>query len=114
MDALNKIVFLILGLAAVVILFAVLSGKIDLKNKFPKLSDAQKRITPTIIKEDSLNQLKKTTAVKSTTSVSKTNKNSTTSGKTVKSIPATGVETAFIPLTFILIAAGFYLKRKSQ
>lgn len=103
MDALNKIVFLILGLVAVIILFAVVSGKIDLKNKFPKFSDTQKKITPTIVKEQNvLNNVKKSAVVKSTANASQT-----------KSIPATGVETAFIPLSFVLMAAGFYLKRKS-
>lgn len=104
MEGLNRIIFLVLGLIAVVIFFAVLTGRINLKDKLPTFSDGAKneKVTPTPADD------KKTPTSSQNQPY---NKDTTVTSNPIKTIPATGVSDFFIPLAFSFLALGFYLKK---
>lgn len=112
MAGLNRIIFLVLGLVAVVIFFAVLTGRINLKGRLPTFSDGTKKetVTPTPTSEPPSvsNTGAKKTATPSQNQPYKT-VNKTTA---LTTIPATGAPTVLLPITFSLLTAGLYLTRK--
>ena len=129
MDSFNKVISFVLGLVVVLVFFAVVTGKINLKSK----TTATSTPTPTpITKKDGgfFSFLKKSTPTptptqKSTSSITinantnaNTNENNiykqnnqVSSQSNAKSIPSTGLPTLFIPLLFSGLAGGGFLSK---
>ncbi|PIV09643.1 hypothetical protein COS31_04570 [Candidatus Roizmanbacteria bacterium CG02_land_8_20_14_3_00_36_15] len=109
MDNFNKVISFALGLVVVVVFLAVISGKINLKNKIPQLSGLSKTqvtpsptTTPRPVQTPSAGySLYKNASV----SVDKT--------QPTKTIPATGAPTIFIPMLFSTFITGLYFKKRS-
>lgn len=108
MENINKLISLFLGLIVVVIFFAVISGRIDLKGKFFKLGKGSTTPTPT----------PKTQPIKVTSEVDEgvhlyqkpTLTQAQKYSKTT-SIPATGAPTIFLPLAFSSFFGGVWLRK---
>jgi hypothetical protein len=115
MEGLNKIISLFLGLIVVVIFFAVITGRINLKNRFPQLGKLQTK--PTAIPTPTSPEAKTTIKVTSETT-GQTNyyqKPTLTPAQKYTStttIPATGAPTFFLPLALSGFLGGIYLRRK--
>lgn len=116
MEGLNKIISLFLGLIVVVIFFAVITGRINLKTKFPQLSIFQ--IKPTVSPTPKISQPQPKITIKVTSESSgQTNYYKKPSPTPVQkytkitAIPATGAPTIFLPLAFYSLIGGFFLKR---
>jgi hypothetical protein len=111
MDNFNKVLSFILGLVVVIVFFAVLTGRINLKKNFPFLSaktspTPQTKITPTPVSTVTVSN---TYPTQSTTSY---NRYPTTS-KTPSTIPSTGSPTFLLPFFFSTLGVGIYLKKKA-
>lgn len=117
MEGLNRIIFLVLGLVAVIIFFAVLTGRINLKGKLPLFSDgtAKETITPhpspkpsntpsTENKNDTGSSQNKPYRANSQTQTK-------TAVKPITVIPATGISEFFFSFIFVLLGVGLYLKK---
>jgi len=110
MDNFNKVLSFVLGLVVMIVFFAVITGRINFKNKFPFLS-ATTSITP---------QAQPTPTPVSSVTVSNTSSSSSTSShnryqttnKTPSTIPSTGSPTLLLPFFFFTLGAGIYLKKK--
>lgn len=116
MEGINRIFFLVLGLVAVVLFFAVVTGRITLKGFLPRLSFSQRNEvsatpTPTSAKTTTAATQKTSTATqsKSTTNSSIGTSNTQTKGGTVTTIPETGPSAFIYPLALALFAGGIYL-----
>lgn len=116
MESLNRIIFLILGLVAVIIFFAVLTGRINLKGKLPTFSDGAKKEnltpTPTSVQSNISNTETKKTDTASENKPYKTTDSTTTAQKKLTSIPATGLPTLLWPVSLSFFGIGFYLARR--
>jgi len=124
MDSFNKVISFVLGLVVVLVFFAVVTGKINLKSKTSTASvptptpitknnggffSFLKRATPTptpTIKSPSIN-------IDTNTSKNNSYKqsNQVYSQSNAKSIPSTGLPTLFIPLLFSGLAGGGFLSK---
>lgn len=114
MEGLNRIIFLVLGLVAVVIFFAVLTGRINLKGKLPTLSGdtTKETITPTTSPStvpSSQNKNNTNTSQNKPYTTPTSNKTSS-NAKPLTTIPATGISEFFFALVFVLLAIGAYMK----
>lgn len=114
MEGLNKIIFLVLGLIAVIIFFAVLTGRINLKGKLPTFSDIGKKVnstpTPTVSKTEPTTVYKRNSINPTPNNQSYTKNNQTKNPtKTITSIPATGVPVLFLTAAFALLGAGIVI-----
>ena len=124
MDSFNKVISFVLGLVVVLVFFAVVTGKINLKSKTTVASTP----TPTpITKNDGgfFSFLKRSTptptpttessSINIDTNTTKDNSykqsNQVYSQSNTKSIPSTGLPTIFIPLLFSGLAGGNLLRR---
>lgn len=110
MEGLNKIISLFLGLIVVVIFFAVISGRINLKNKFPKLTGTKATITPTTTPKPA--SIKVTSEADQLPHPYKKPTPILTQTRRLTSIPATGAPTALIPLAFASFFGGMYLRKR--
>ncbi|MFN4212454.1 MAG: hypothetical protein ACK4FL_00595 [Microgenomates group bacterium] len=112
MDNFNKVISFILGLVVVIVFFGIISGRINLRGKFPFLT---KSATPTQTPTQSI-KITPTpiSTVKISPPSSSTNQAYNRYQKTPSSIPATGSPTIFLPILFSSMAAGFYLKNKGK
>jgi len=107
MDSFNKIISFVLGLVVVIVFFAVVTGKINLKTGFPKLAP-KKTTTPT--------------ATLSPTPISKITVNEKTNetlsygkyenSQKTASIPETGISSLFLPALLSGAVFGSFLKNK--
>jgi len=119
MDNFNKVLSFILGLVVVIVFFAVLTGRINLKNNFPFLS-AKTSPTPQI-KTSPTPKVNITPTPVYTVTASNTNPtHSTTSynrypttSKNPSTIPSTGSPTFLLSFFFFTLGAGIYLKKKA-
>lgn len=108
MDNLNKTVSFILGLVVVLVFLAIVTGRLNLKNKLPIFSG---KVSPT-----------PTVKITPTpTKLIESNKEGSTYGnynmkqaKTPTSIPSTGSPTILLPLLFSGLGGGFFLKRSGK
>lgn len=108
MDNFNKVISFIFGLVVVIIFFAVITGRLNLRGKLPLLS-----------KSNSTTQSTKTiptpiSTVKIPPPSSATNQAYNRYQKTPSTIPATGSPTVFLPILFSSLATGFYLRNKGK
>jgi len=111
MDNFNKVLSFILGLVVVIVFFAVLTGRINLKKNFRFLSaktspTPQTKITPTPVSTVTISN---TSSTQSTTSYNRYQ----TTNKTPSTIPSTGSPTFLLPFFFSTLGAGIYLKKKA-
>ena len=102
MDNLNKTISFVLGLVVVLVFFAVISGRINLKGKLPFISNTKSAtVTPTPTKTTSTDQLvSEKGSYKSNAMV-----------KTPTSIPQTGSPTLLIPILISGLGGGLILRR---
>jgi len=126
MDSFNKVISFALGLVVVLVFFAVVTGKINLKSK-TSTTTAKTTITPTPAQKNSggfFGLFKPATPTPTPTSkpVSSTSEgtsennvykqNTTTSS--AKSIPSTGLPTLFIPFLISGLAGGSLLRNAGK
>lgn len=138
MEGVNKIVSLFLGLIVVIVLFAILTGRINLKNRIPTLSFS-KKTTPTVTPVQPNNPLSKLSNTSKNVPITlpppPTSSNITTlpsqltplptptlvkapsyfaqqNTSPVQKIPSTGSPTLLLPIAFSLLTGGVFLKKK--
>lgn len=109
MENINKIISLFIGLVVVLVIFGVVTGRINLRDRLPRfLSGRQISPTPTA------SPAPKKQAEKIEGAVNQYN-NKTTPAEGQKGdlteIPATGAGTLFIPLAISSFFLGVYLKK---
>lgn len=104
MDSFNKIISFVLGLVVVIVFFAVVTGKINFKGGFPKLSK------PTPTPTQSVTPAPTTKAKITPTGTYESYK----SGGKTTSIPATGLPTLFIPTLLAGAASGIFLRNTGK
>lgn len=110
MESFNKIVSFILGLLVVVVLLAIISGRLDLKKRFlPSLKITNTTTTPSPFPTNKqvVERAVSPTPIKKTTY----NRYQTTGAS---SIPNTGSPTLLLPIVFSSLLAGSYLRKKNK
>ena len=122
MDSFNKVISFVLGLVVVLVFFAVVTGKINLKSKTSPSSPVQKNSggffglfksgspTPTLIPTSTPSSI---TINTSGNNVYKQN-NQTSQYSNAKSIPSTGLPTLFIPILFSGLVGGSFLRKAGK
>jgi len=107
MENFNKVLSFALGLVIVVVFLAVISGKIDLRKRIPKLfsrTTSSQSLSPTP---------KPTMTVAPATGQNQYQNNySAKGGSNIKTIPATGSPTALLPILLFSLGGGIYLRKK--
>ena len=126
MDSFNKVISFALGLVVVLVFFAVVTGKINLKSK-TSTTAAKTTITPTPTQKNSggfFGFFKSSTPTPTPTTKSSSSnteetgdnnvykQNTTTSS--AKSIPSTGLPTLFIPMLISGLAGGSLLRKAGK
>jgi hypothetical protein len=126
MDSFNKVISFALGLVVVLVFFAVVTGKINLKSK-TSTTAAKTTITPTPTQKNSggfFGFFKSSTPTPTPTTKSASSnteetgdnnvykQNTTTSS--AKSIPSTGLPTLFIPMLISGLAGGSLLRKTGK
>jgi len=128
MDSFNKVISFILGLIVVMVFFAVVSGKINLKTNTTSISNTTLTPTPTQKSGGGFFGFFKSTSPTPTptqepipTVVTNTNgtnvykqNTQTTQYSNVKSIPSTGLPTLFIPMLLSGLIGGNILKKTGK
>ncbi len=104
MDNLNKTISFVLGLVVVLVFFAVISGRLNLKGKLPFISKSTTP-TPTQI------QIKTTGSSQNNQSLKEINSYKNNTVKTPVTIPQTGSPTLLIPLLISGLGSGILLRR---
>ena len=106
MENLNKVFSFVLGLVAVIVFLAIITGRIDLRKKTPFLSG---NVTKSTVLSPT-----PTTPVKTERTTYINYKNNTAVNKTpvATAIPATGSPTVLIPALFTFLSGGLYLRIK--
>ena len=124
MDSFNKVISFVLGLVVVLVFFAVVTGKINLKSKTSPSSPVQKNSggffglfksaspTPTLIPTSTPSSITINTNT-SGNNVYKQN-NQTSQYSNAKSIPSTGLPTLFIPILFSGLVGGSFLRKAGK
>ncbi len=101
----NRIISFVLGLIVVIVFLAVITGRLNLRNRIS--GGGQAKTTPTPI--PTLRYTQPTTLV-----VPTTNTYSPNIAKKPTSIPATGSPTVFLPILLSGLSAGLFLKRRGK
>ena len=123
MDSFNKVISFILGLVVVLVFFAVVTGKINLKSK----TSSALNITPTPIQKNSggffgffksATPLTPTPTQKQSSVAISTNENNVykqndqvAKSSNAKSIPSTGLPTLLIPILLSGLIGGGFLRK---
>lgn len=102
MDNLNKTVSFVLGLVVVLVFLAIITGRLNLKNKIPLFSG---KVSPTPIV--------KITPTPTKLVESSAYGNYAMKGKVPSTIPSTGSPTILLPLLFSGLGGGIFLMRRS-
>jgi hypothetical protein len=128
MDSFNKVISFALGLVVVLVFFAVVTGKINLKSK-TSTSASNSILTPTPVQKDNggffglfkpkatpTPTQKPVSSITVNTSENNVYKQNTQSGSSsnAKSIPSTGLPTIFIPMLFSGLAGGSLLRKAGK
>lgn len=111
MDNLNKTISFVLGLVVVLVFFAVITGRINLKGKLPTFGKTPTPTPTTQSANTSLPSLNKTSQADSLTKSNNNYKNSTVKAPTT--IPQTGSPTLLIPILISGLGGGILLKKKN-
>lgn len=106
MDSFNKVISFVLGLIVVVVFLAVISGRLNLKNKSLSLGGKSATVTPTQTQGAGIQPTQAPTNRYQTTQ--------TVGKNTAKSIPATGVPTLFLPSAISALLGGLHLRRRGK
>ncbi|MEK7096921.1 MAG: hypothetical protein AAB859_01235 [Patescibacteria group bacterium] len=130
MDSFNKIISFVLGLVVVLVFFAVVTGKINLKSKTTSTSISKSVLTPTPTQKNSggffglFKSASPTPTLIPTSTPSSITVNTNTSGNNIykqnasssnaKSIPSTGIPTLFIPILFSSLVGGNFLRKAGK
>lgn len=131
MDSFNKVISFVLGLVVVLVFFAVVTGKINLKNKTTTTSAARLTIAPSPTQKGSggfLGFFKSTPSLTPTPTQQPSSIAINTSGNNVygqknkqvvqypsaKSIPSTGLPTLFIPILISGLVGGNLLRKAGK
>ncbi|MEK7109670.1 MAG: hypothetical protein AAB876_00455 [Patescibacteria group bacterium] len=116
MDSFNKVISFVLGLVVVLVFFAVVTGKINLKSKTSSTTASSstgffnfKKTTPTPTPTSTLKPSPVTINTNTSTGVNNVYKTST-----AKSIPSTGLPTIFVPLLFSGLVGGSLLRKAGK
>jgi hypothetical protein len=129
MDSFNKVISFVLGLVVVLVFFAVVTGKINLKSKTGSVSNTT--LTPTPIQKNNTGffgffkstsptptPTQKPSPITINTNTNENNVykqyNQTSSSTTPKSIPATGLPALFIPMLFSGLVGGNLLRKSGK
>jgi hypothetical protein len=108
MDGLNKTISFVLGLVVVLVFFAVVSGRLNLKNKlFPTLT---KSASPSPTGSASVSP----TPDSSTTNITKPTSTGSNQVSKPKSIPSTGSPTLLLPILLSGLGGGILLRKKDN
>jgi hypothetical protein len=125
MDSFNKVISFALGLVVVLVFFAVVTGKINLKSK-TSTTAAKTSITPTPTQKNSggfFGFFKSSTPPNPNTKSASYNTEGTddnnvykqnTTTSSAKSIPSTGLPTLFIPILISGLAGGSLLRKAGK
>lgn len=118
MSDLNRIASLILGLVVIVLLFAVVTGKINLKGKNILSLGSKTNVTGTVTPTPKTVVIQKTAHSDTyrpynASPTPKPNSYNANKFKTISTIPSTGSPTELLPIMTSLLFAGVYLRRKS-
>ena len=127
MDSFNKVISFVLGLVVVLVFFAVVTGKINLKSKTGTTSTTKTAISPTSAPKSNggffgflkSNNPTPTPTQKPASSItintSENNvykqNNQVAQQSNAKSIPSTGLPTLFLPLLFSGLIGGSILRK---
>lgn len=113
MEGLNKLISLFLGLVVVIIVFGIITGRINLKNRLPAIGKKTEKTTstPTPTKEQTRIKISSETTTQTNLYQKPT---LTIAPKYVSSIPQTGAPTVILPLALAGLFSGFYLKKKAE
>ncbi len=106
MENFNKVMSFVLGLIVVIVFFALLTGRLNFKDKISTLSKSSSpkiTLTPTPISRVRI----------SPTPIS-SNKDQNIYQKKPSNIPSTGSPTIILPLMFSSLMIGFYLRKKVE
>jgi hypothetical protein len=127
MDSFNKVISFALGLVVVLVFFAVVTGKINLKGKSTPTSASKTTISPTPTPKNSGGFFglfrsatpTPTPTLKPISSIKvETSENNVYAQKTItssaKSIPSTGLPTLFIPMLISGLAGGSFLRKAGK
>lgn len=107
MDNFNKIVSFVLGLIVVIVFLAVITGRLNLRNRISGGQQAKVSPTPTTVSKLYLSP----TPISSVTINKQKN---TYAVKTPSSIPATGSPTVLFPLLFSSLTGGLFLRKSGK
>lgn len=120
MDSFNKVISFVLGLVVVLVFFAVVTGKINLKSKTSTTANSKTAISPTPVKTNTggfFSFLKKASPTPTPTQkpissvIISNSENNTYKNTSPKSIPSAGLPTVFIPILFSGLAGGSFLRK---
>lgn len=124
MDSFNKVISFVLGLVVVLVFFAVVTGKINLKSKTNPTSNTTVSATPIQKNNEGLFGLfkSKTTPTPSPTKKPFTIVTSNTAENNVygkynqipQSIPSTGLPILFLPSLLVGLAGGSFLRKSGK
>lgn len=107
MDNLNKTISFVLGLIVVLVFLAIITGRLNLKNRLSFLSS---KVSPTPIVKITPTPTKLVESNK----IGSTYGNYTMKGKTPSTIPSTGSPTILLPFIFSAISGGFFLRKSGK
>lgn len=109
MDNLNRVLSFILGLVVVIVFFAVVTGRINLKKSFPFIS---KSASPSPTPSSSFSPTPiSTVRIDNNNAFSPTNNlYQKTTAKTPTSIPSTGLPTPALFFLTAFLGGGYYLR----
>jgi len=119
MDSFNKVISFVLGLVVVLVFFAVVTGKINLKSKTSSASS----LTPTPVQKNSGGFFgffkpnitpTPTPTFKPSPVTINTGSNNVYKTSPPKSIPSTGLPTIFIPILLSGLAGGSLLRKAGK
>ncbi len=116
MDSFNKVISFVLGLVVVLVFFAVVTGKINLKSNTGTTSALTSTITPTPTKknEGGFFGFLKSNPTPTPTPIKQPTSFVSYKQSTPKSIPSTGLPTLFVPLLFSGLAGGSFLRKAGK
>lgn len=106
MENLNKIISLVIGLVIVVVVFAVLTGRINLRSKIMKLGVKNSSASPT----PSITPNSQVKQTPTPTLGYKVNRYQQSVGGQKPQIPATGTPLILYSSLFAILSAGIYLR----
>jgi len=110
MDGFNKVISFVLGLIVVVVIIAVITGRLNLKNRFLAGVSRGQTTTPT---PTTTRTPSPTPTVFGTPTPTPTIYFTTGNSNGTKNIPKTGVETYLIATSVVSLLAGMVIRKKS-